>query len=314
MENQNLAQRVKELRKRKALSQDDLAKNAGLSLRTVQRVENGDTIPTAETLKRLAVVLDVAPNELTDLIIDGETAKQKVKTKFEYLHIFDSKLVFSKTPEINLVEDYGKSISYGFRTLMVFFVFIPIFSIMACIFYNLKMMDLFLHMASGSFFFLTMAFNIMLFSSGTPVIDIQTIRSIKIKNFLLKYTVVEILFIESGRIKGRGLILDKDQVDLMIERVLAEKLITEDDIKINKRTDKIKFILPFIILGVIFPLLFYFTDTLKLAQYFNGSWFFILSLDVIIKMLRNSVFLSKETLNRGFVQKEKSWITKTIKS
>jgi transcriptional regulator with XRE-family HTH domain len=57
------------------LSQDDLAKNSGLSLRTVQRVENGETIPTAETLKRLALVLDVAPNELTDFIIDGETAK-----------------------------------------------------------------------------------------------------------------------------------------------------------------------------------------------------------------------------------------------
>lgn len=106
MENQNLAQRVKELRKRKALSQDDLAKNSGLSLRTVQRVENGDTVPTAETLKRLAIVLDVAPNELTDYIIDGESPNQRVKTKFEYLHIFDSKLVFSKTPEINLVEDY----------------------------------------------------------------------------------------------------------------------------------------------------------------------------------------------------------------
>ncbi len=305
MENQNLAQRVKELRKRKALSQDDLAKNSGLSLRTIQRVENGDTIPTAETLKRLAVVLDVATNELTDYIIDGETAKQKVKTKYEYLHIFENKLIFSKKPEINLVEDYGKSISYVFRTLMVFFVSIPIFLIIAFVFYNLKMMPMVFFAASGSFFFLTGAFNTMLFSSGTPVIDIQTIRSIKIKNFLLKYTVVEILFIESGRVKTRGLILEKDQVDLMIEKVLAEKLITENAIKINSRADKIKFISPFIILVVIFPLLFYLTDTLKLAQYFNGSWFFILSLFLIIKMLRNSVFLSKETLHKGFTQKEK---------
>lgn len=313
MENQNLAQRVKELRKRKALSQEDLAKNAGLSLRTVQRVENGDTIPTAETLKRLAVVLDVAPNELTDYVIDGETPKQKVKTKFEYLHIFDSKLVFSKTPEINLVDDYVISISYVFRTLMVFFVAIPIFSIMAFVFYNMQRMDMVLYSASSSFFFLTMAFNIMLFTSGTPVIDIHNIRSIKIKNYFLNTTGVEILFIESGRIKGRGLILDKDQVDLMIERVLAEKLITEDDIKINRRTDKIKTILPFLILFICSIICIYILE-IRLHQYFYGVLLFIFSFGLIIKMFRNSVFLSKETLNKGFVQKEKSWITKTIKS
>lgn len=313
MENHNLAKRVKELRKRKALSQEDLAKNSGLSLRTVQRDESGDTIPTAETLKRLALVLDVAPNELTDFIIDGETAKQKVKTKYEYLHIFESKLIFSKTPEINLVEDYGKSVSYVFRTLMVFFVFIPIFSILACVFYNLKMMDMVLYLASGSFFFLVMAFNTMLFTSGTPVIDIQTIRSIKIKKYLFQFTAVEILFIEAGRIKGRGLILDKDQVDLMIERVLAEKLITEEDVQINTKWHKSRLLLVSLI-PLLFSMIFIFTQNLKLQQYFNGVIFFILSLLLIIKILKDSVFLSKETLNKGFIQKEKSWIAKAIKS
>lgn len=313
MENQNLAKKVKELRKRKSLSQDELAKNSGLSLRTIQRVENGETIPTAETLKRLALVLDVAPNELTEFIIDGEAAKQKLKTKYEYLHIFESRLVFSKTPEINLVADYEKSVSYVFRTLMVFFVFIPIFSILAFVFYNLKMMPLVVMSASVSFFFLTMAFNIMLFSSGTPVIDIQNIRSIKIKKYLFQFTAVEILFIESGRIKVRGLILDKDEVDLMIERVLAEKLITDDDIQINTKWYKSTQLLIFLII-LIFSFSFVFTQNSKLQQYFNGAWFFILSLDVIIKMVRNSVFLSKETLNKGFIQKEKSLLTKNMKS
>lgn len=304
MENQNLAQRVKELRKRKALSQDDLAKNAGLSLRTVQRVENGDTIPTAETLKRLALVLDVEPNELTEFIVDGETAKQKLKTKYEYLHIFESKLIFSKTPEVNLVEDYRISIGYLFRTLMVFFVFIPIFLIMAFVFYYLKMMPLVIYSASVGFFFLIMAFNIMLFSSETPVIDIQTIRSIKIKNLLLKYTAVEILFIESGRLKVRGLILDKDQVDLMIEKVLAEKLITENDIKINTKWGRYRGIAT-LLLVIGFSWLLGNCGMLKLQQYLMGIWFFILSFYLIIKMLRNSVFISKETLYKGFKTKER---------
>lgn len=299
MENQNLAQRVKELRKTIALSQEELAKNAGLSLRTVQRVENGETIPTAETLKRLALVLNITTKELTEFIIEGEVSKQKLKTKYEYLHIFDSKLVFSKTPDINLVEDFGKSVGYVFRTLMVFYISIPIFSIMAVVFYNLQRMDMVLFASSFCFFFLTMAFNIMLFTSGTPVIDIQTITSIKIKKKFLKTAGIEISFIESGRIKVRGLILEKDQVDVMTERVLAEKLITEDDIKINKIEDKLKPLLIFLI-PVFSQFLFIYTQNIKLQQYSNGVYIFILSFYLILKMLRNSVFISSEKKSKKF--------------
>lgn len=120
MENQNLAQGVKELRKRKALSQDELAKSAGLSLRTVQRVENGETIPTGETLKRIAAVLEVAPDELLGFTSEKEVPKIVLKTKHEYIHLFNDKLVFSKTPEINLVDDYRRSVTNVFKTLMVF--------------------------------------------------------------------------------------------------------------------------------------------------------------------------------------------------
>lgn len=136
MESQNLAQGVKELRKRKALSQDELAKNAGLSLRTVQRVENGETIPTGETLKRLAAVLEVSPNELLEFVSEKEEPKIVLKTKHEYVHFFKDRLVFSKTPEINLVADYRKSVTYVFRTLMVMIVSIPIFTAIGIYFYN----------------------------------------------------------------------------------------------------------------------------------------------------------------------------------
>ena len=239
--------------------------------------------------------------------------KQKLKTKYEYLHIFESRLVFSKTPEINLVADYEKSVSYVFRTLMVFFVFIPIFSIMAVVFYNLKMMPLVIMSASGSIFFLTMAFNIMLFTSGTPIIDIETIRSIKIKKVFFKYTAIEILFIESGRIKGRALILDKDQVDLMIERVLAEKLIAEDDIKINKKSDKIKSFLVFLI-PFCFSMALVYTQYSKLQPYINGGYFLILSFWLIIKMLRNSVFLNRDTLKKSFLDNDKKKIPLVAKA
>lgn len=313
MENQNLAQKVKELRKRKALSQEDLAKNAGLSLRTVQRVENGDTIPTAETLKRLAIVLDVEPNELTDFVIDGETAKQKLKTKFEYLHIFENKLIFSKTPEVNLVEDYRISVDVLRRASMMFFIQIIIALITAFVFYNKHKMDMALLTVSFALLVFTILFYVMFFNSNTHVIDIQTIIAIKIRKNLIDGTGVEIYYLESGRIKVRGLLLYKDQVDLMIKKALAEKLIILNDVKISTRLSFLRTLVLFLTPAVALQAII-FSQVLKSPQYYQSAFFFILSLLMIIKMLKDSVFLSKETLNKGFVQKEKSWIRKTIES
>lgn len=61
-----LGQRIKELRKQKGMSQEFLAEEAGLSLRTIQRIENGETNPTGESLKRLSNALNVNPDELID--------------------------------------------------------------------------------------------------------------------------------------------------------------------------------------------------------------------------------------------------------
>ena len=61
-----LGLRIKELRKQKGMSQEFLAEESGLSLRTIQRVENGESNPTGESLKRLANALNVNPDELID--------------------------------------------------------------------------------------------------------------------------------------------------------------------------------------------------------------------------------------------------------
>ncbi|WP_308994015.1 helix-turn-helix domain-containing protein [Mariniflexile litorale] len=69
MKNKNLAKKVKELRRRKGFSQEELTENSGLSLRTIQRIENGETEPTGETLKRISNALNVSPEELIDWTI-----------------------------------------------------------------------------------------------------------------------------------------------------------------------------------------------------------------------------------------------------
>lgn len=69
MKNLILAKRVKELRNRRGLSQELLAENSGLGIRTIQRIENGETEPRGDTLRRLALALDASPDEIIDWII-----------------------------------------------------------------------------------------------------------------------------------------------------------------------------------------------------------------------------------------------------
>ncbi len=53
------AARIQAIRKSKGLSQEALAEEAGVSLRTIQRVEQGDTVPRGYTLQALAAALGV---------------------------------------------------------------------------------------------------------------------------------------------------------------------------------------------------------------------------------------------------------------
>ena len=66
MSNQNLSENIKNLRKRKGISQELLAEKSGVSLRTIQRIENGEGEPRGDTMVRLANALEVAPDELFD--------------------------------------------------------------------------------------------------------------------------------------------------------------------------------------------------------------------------------------------------------
>ncbi len=72
MKNKELAQRIKELRNRKGFSQEELSEKTGLSLRTVQRIENGETEPRGDSLKRLALAFDVSPDEIIDWTVQED--------------------------------------------------------------------------------------------------------------------------------------------------------------------------------------------------------------------------------------------------
>ncbi|HXX18853.1 MAG TPA: helix-turn-helix transcriptional regulator [Candidatus Acidoferrum sp.] len=64
-----IAERLRELREAKGLSQGDIEKRTGLLRCYISRVENGHTIPAIETLEKLARAMEVP---MYQLFYDGE--------------------------------------------------------------------------------------------------------------------------------------------------------------------------------------------------------------------------------------------------
>jgi len=155
-----------------------------------------------------------------------------IKMKYEYCHIDTDKIIITKTLKIqDLVSNYAKSINDFFKTLMVLFIFIPIFAELSMAFYymeNYGISIFFLHLPC---FFLIMAFYLLLFTSVTPVIYKDKIVKIKIKKTLL-FNFILIKYKDYGRIKSRAISLQNDQneINMALEILLTDKLI-ENKIK-----------------------------------------------------------------------------------
>ncbi|MUH34760.1 helix-turn-helix domain-containing protein [Zobellia amurskyensis] len=66
MKDENLSKRVKEMRNQQGMTQEVLSEKSGLSLRTVQRIENNETVPRGDSLKRLAIALNTSPDDMID--------------------------------------------------------------------------------------------------------------------------------------------------------------------------------------------------------------------------------------------------------
>ncbi|MCF2490811.1 helix-turn-helix domain-containing protein [Dyadobacter sp. CY347] len=64
----SVSEQIRSLRKSKGLSQEALAENAGINLRTLQRIENGQAVPRGETLRLLAGALDVSVQDLSESV------------------------------------------------------------------------------------------------------------------------------------------------------------------------------------------------------------------------------------------------------
>ncbi len=138
MSNLNLAERLKELRSRKGISQELLAEESGLSLRTIQRIENNETVPRGDTLKRLAIALDTSPDEIVDWKVQEDqnylTIMSMSALSFLFFPILGIIIPLTmwifKKDKIKDVNELGKSI-LNFQiswTLLLFLYYILMFT------------------------------------------------------------------------------------------------------------------------------------------------------------------------------------------
>ncbi len=103
MESKILAKRLKELRALRGMSQEYLADESRVGLRTIQRIENNESEPTGETLKRIAIALDVELSELIGPNSVLETSDLKATIIF-------LKKQLSKTNEKSEIKTFEKFI------------------------------------------------------------------------------------------------------------------------------------------------------------------------------------------------------------
>jgi transcriptional regulator with XRE-family HTH domain len=134
MGNNELAKKIKELRNRKGFSQEELSEKSGLSLRTIQRIENGETEPRGDSLKRLASTFHVSPDEIIDwqIIEDNSiliimSLTQLSFIAFPILGVLVPLVIWiSKKDKIKNVDKVGKAIINFQITWIVVFYAIPL--------------------------------------------------------------------------------------------------------------------------------------------------------------------------------------------
>lgn len=91
----DIGNKIKEVRKRKGLSQEKLAEAAKVNLRTIQRIENNENEPRGKTLHLICEVLDLNTEDLLDY------GKKTDNSYLIYLHL--SVITFLIIPLGNII-------------------------------------------------------------------------------------------------------------------------------------------------------------------------------------------------------------------
>ena len=99
MKQQTIKENLVYQRKLKGFTQDQLSEKTTVGVRTIQRIEKGEVQPHLQTVKLLAVGLDI---EVDDLIVLDNPNEEKIERKWM--------LLFHSTPFLGLIIPFGSSL------------------------------------------------------------------------------------------------------------------------------------------------------------------------------------------------------------
>jgi transcriptional regulator with XRE-family HTH domain len=102
MKKNDLAIRLKELRTLRGMSQEYLAEEARVSLRTIQRIENEESVPTGETVNRISAALGFDLNEF----IGSKSREEKSDLKATTIYLKKQLSKTSIKSEIKTFENF----------------------------------------------------------------------------------------------------------------------------------------------------------------------------------------------------------------
>lgn len=90
-----IGKKIREVRKKKGFSQEELAESAKVNLRTIQRIENNESEPRGKTLNLICEVLDIHAEDILDY------GKQTDKNYLIIFHL--SVIAFLAIPVGNII-------------------------------------------------------------------------------------------------------------------------------------------------------------------------------------------------------------------
>ena len=92
-----LGLKIKELRKKAKFSQEKFSEMVDMNPRQIVRIENGESFPTAENLERIALALNITPQELfyNEAFIPDEILKQEISKSLNTLNNKELRMIYT---------------------------------------------------------------------------------------------------------------------------------------------------------------------------------------------------------------------------
>lgn len=63
---------LQDLRQQRMMTQREVAERSGLTVTTLSRIENGKVVPTFRTIRNLATVFSLSPQEMREIIMSNQ--------------------------------------------------------------------------------------------------------------------------------------------------------------------------------------------------------------------------------------------------